>query len=637
MTRKLEPIADWTVWDPVTGRSSTPIRPRMMTIHTAVTNSQDIYGPGLGPGRTHSHFYNPKNGVLRQHQEINKQAYADGGGNSFCVSVEHWDGYPNGAPGYWRHGSDVPPLTDSQIENDARLFAHLVTHFGIPNRIATPDNLTGLGWHRLGVKGNFGTYNPRDRKTWSRAQTGANFSNATGKVCLPVDSTDLLTSKGWKSLADIARDDLIASVTDDQQVTFDHAELIEPFESEVVKVGNFESTPDHEWVVSQQIDSLCECGHTGKRRNVSKHANNRGHSVEHRKQWVRIPATQVKRTDTLLSPKGRAGHGLPFTIAEIRMMAWLFADGHYMHENTGKFFGVEWHFKKQRKVDRLIEILTDLGLEYKHGMRQDGTQAVRVWGEDGRKLIRILPSKRFTSDLIGANFEQITALWEELILSDGVSTRPGVRTCFSTDLESLEHIQAASAVNGLYATLWHSDGLWWLRIRSRYPRLDKPVPSRRTKVACVSTVNGTIIMRQNGRVITTGNCPGDRRIDQIQAIWDRAQDYLAGTSASAPVAPPTKPTPTPALPTLEGIEKVVQDMKATHIVFEFQEGRGTALAIANVLAGTWTRFGSTDDYKARLTVLKRSGAKVEEWKTFKTGKNPNNIASPAAFGVEVKA
>lgn len=327
MTRTMEPIAEWTVWDPVAGRSSTRITPRMMTIHTAVTNSQDIYGPGLGPGRTHSHFYNPKSGTLRQHQEINKQAFADGGGNSYCVSVEHWDGYPNGAPGYWRHGSDVPPLTDSQIENDARLFAHLVTHFGMPNRIATPDNLTGLGWHRLGVQGNFGTYNPRDRKTWSRAQTGANFSNATGKVC-----------------------------------------------------------------------------------------------------------------------------------------------------------------------------------------------------------------------------------------------------------------------------------------------------------------------------------PGDRRIDQIQAIWDRAQEYLrAGTSkpatvpasgsssASAPVAPPTKPTPTPALPTLEGIEKVVQYMKATHIIFEFQEGRGTALAIANVLAGTWTRFGSTDDYKARLTVLKRSGAKVEEWKTFKTGKNPNNIASPAAFGVEVKA
>lgn len=183
MSKVLGPIKDWTVWDPVAGRSSERIKPRMMTIHTAVTNGQDIYGPGLGPNRTHSHFYNPRDGKLLQHQEIDKKAFADGDGNDWCVSVEHWDGYPNGAPGYWKHGSDVPPLTDAQIENDARLFAHLVKHFGVPNRIATPDNLSGLGWHRLGVKGNFGAYNPADRKTWSRAQTGANFSNVTGKVC----------------------------------------------------------------------------------------------------------------------------------------------------------------------------------------------------------------------------------------------------------------------------------------------------------------------------------------------------------------------------------------------------------------------------------------------------------------------
>jgi len=183
MARILEPIREWTVWDPIPGRSNRKITPRLMTIHTAVTNSQDIYGPGLGPGRTHSHFYNPRSGTLRQHQEIDRQAFADGQGNSFCVSVEHWDGYPNGAPGYWRHGSDVPPLTDAQIENDARLFAHLVKHFGLPNRIATPDNVTGLGWHRLGIAGNFGRYNPADRKTWSRAQTGLNFSSARGKVC----------------------------------------------------------------------------------------------------------------------------------------------------------------------------------------------------------------------------------------------------------------------------------------------------------------------------------------------------------------------------------------------------------------------------------------------------------------------
>lgn len=315
MSKVLGPIKDWTVWDPVAGRSSERIKPRMMTIHTAVTNSQDIYGPGLGPGRTHSHFYNPKSGTLRQHQEIDKKAFADGDGNSWCVSVEHWDGYPNGAPGYWRHGSDVPPLTDSQIENDARLFAHLVTHFGLPNRIATPGNLSGLGWHRLGVKGNFGNYNKSDRKTWSRAQTGANFSHATGKVC-----------------------------------------------------------------------------------------------------------------------------------------------------------------------------------------------------------------------------------------------------------------------------------------------------------------------------------PGDRRIDQIQAIYDRAQAYLAPTPAPVPVPVPVVPVvqvPVP-VPHKTPLQKVIDAMNATHIIFEYETPSGTSIGIANLLAGTWSHVATPTDFTARKTVLSRTGAIVKEWREFKTGKNPNNLADPNAFGKEVK-
>ena len=117
-------------------------------------------------------------------------------------------------------------------------------------------------------------------------------------------------------------------------------------------------------------------------------------------------------------------------------------------------------------------------------------------------------------------------------------------------------------------------------------------------------------------------------------VGNLVRPHLAKPAPSAKPAKPAQPQPKPQ--PISNIEKVIADMEATHIVFEFKEGRGTALAIANVLAGTWTRFGSTDAYKARLTVLKRSGAKVEEWKKFKSGANPNNVADPAAFGVEVK-
>lgn len=171
------------VWDPISDRDRIPIQPRGLSIHTAVTNTSDLYGTRRGQGGTYAHFYNPKDGKLRQHQELDRMARADLEGNAYLISVENWDGYPNGYPPYWKHGGDVPPFTQAQVHALADLFAFLVKYCGIPNRIATPDNVTGLVWHRLGISGNFGRYDPKNRATWSREQTGKRFSTARGKLC----------------------------------------------------------------------------------------------------------------------------------------------------------------------------------------------------------------------------------------------------------------------------------------------------------------------------------------------------------------------------------------------------------------------------------------------------------------------
>lgn len=163
----------FAVWDPISGRSSLSNKPVRMTVHIAVSDSGDIYGPGKGPGATYAHCYNPRDGQLRQHQDITRRAYSDLDGNGFTVGVEH-----QGRPG--------DDMTDNQIENDARLFAWLVTHHGVPNRIATWDDTRGLAWHRLGCQGNFGAFSKSNRKTWSAAQTGQRWTKVYGKTC-PTD------------------------------------------------------------------------------------------------------------------------------------------------------------------------------------------------------------------------------------------------------------------------------------------------------------------------------------------------------------------------------------------------------------------------------------------------------------------
>lgn len=162
------------VWDPIKGASTLSNDPDRMTVHIAVSRSGDIYGPGKGPGGTYAGAYSPRSGRMRQHQYIDRRTYADLDGNGETFSVEH-EGWPGQS------------LTENQLDNDARLFAHLVTHYGVPNRIATWDDTRGLAWHRLGCKGNFGAFDKNDPCTWSASQTGQRWSTAFGKTC-PTDN-----------------------------------------------------------------------------------------------------------------------------------------------------------------------------------------------------------------------------------------------------------------------------------------------------------------------------------------------------------------------------------------------------------------------------------------------------------------
>src|SRR5690606_485753 len=162
-----------TIWDPITNRSTSLNVPVRVTVHITAVHSSDIYGPGMGPGGSYAHFHNARNGELRQHQEIHHKTYATGDSNGHEVSVED-------------EGVEGDVLTSAQILNLGFIFAHCVKYFAVPNRIATFDDPTGLAWHRLGVDGNFGAFDPEDRKTWCRDQTGLYWSNSTGKTC-PTD------------------------------------------------------------------------------------------------------------------------------------------------------------------------------------------------------------------------------------------------------------------------------------------------------------------------------------------------------------------------------------------------------------------------------------------------------------------
>lgn len=158
----------WPLNAETSDRSHTPVR---MTLHTAVSGATNLYKYGPYRG-TYSTFYVNGSGDVYQYASTSQATRASGAGNFGDISVETWDGASERA------------LTSSQVTALGQLLAWIWdTHPSVPRRIATPGDLRGLAWHRLGCAGDFGRFDPTDRKTWCRTQTGARWSTAYGKNC----------------------------------------------------------------------------------------------------------------------------------------------------------------------------------------------------------------------------------------------------------------------------------------------------------------------------------------------------------------------------------------------------------------------------------------------------------------------
>lgn len=141
--------------------------------HIAVSNAPF---PSYLAG-TKAHFYIRKDGTICQEIDTAFQSGAQLEGNPFYLSVETEGGV----------GSDVnQPWTPAQVNSLGRLYAEAMRVHGMPARLMESSRIgeRGLGWHRLGIDGNF----PATGILRGRAQRGGGlrFSKSRGKIC-PTD------------------------------------------------------------------------------------------------------------------------------------------------------------------------------------------------------------------------------------------------------------------------------------------------------------------------------------------------------------------------------------------------------------------------------------------------------------------
>lgn len=148
-----------------------------VNLHVAVSEAQSLYAAFNGRGRTDSHFYVRRSGIVEQYVDTAFRANADLQGNDATISIETQGGTKN---------ADSEPWTDAQVAALAKLYAWAVKTHGIQVKIADSSKLgtpsKGLSWHRLGIDGNF----PNMPSIFAgRLQRGGgmHYSKSRGKLC----------------------------------------------------------------------------------------------------------------------------------------------------------------------------------------------------------------------------------------------------------------------------------------------------------------------------------------------------------------------------------------------------------------------------------------------------------------------
>lgn len=313
------------------------------------------------------------------------------------------------------------------------------------------------------------------------------------KACVPIE-TEVLTKEGWKQLKEIEVGDEIAVVAPEAgfPIFFDSVlDKVEPYLADTVTCQNFTGTTDHRMLYwSKSSPNQIKVKTYGELLESGSHIN-------------RLPfAGQYK------------GGGLDISDDMIRFLIAVQADGHYMKDscsNDSPAYGLEFHLKKPRKIDRIIGLIQALGFEYTLCNKADGSVSIRIYNDKGNfNIVEIcekwLTNKCFNWNWIELSPDQAEVFLEEIYLWDGCKE---VNIYTSKVEENLDIVSAIAALNGVAGhkvgnNFQGRDGSSYGIDRWK----DRRVNSQQL-VSCVTVSTGAFLCRQNGFHFVIGNCPGD--------------------------------------------------------------------------------------------------------------------------------
>lgn len=203
------------------------------------------------------------------------------------------------------------------------------------------------------------------------------------------------------------------------------------------------------------------------------------------------------------------GCGIDLTDSEIRLMCAVMADGSFKSSSNRCIVNV----KKQRKKDRMIKLLNDVGCDYKEYKKANGYSAFKFYAPRREKA--------FTEFWYDCNQHQLGVIADEVFYWDGSVDDKGRKSFFSTYKTSADFVQFALSSNGTRATIsedTHRRKVCYVVIASQgNSTVSMSSSGGRSKAEiveyepidgkqyCFTVETGYLVLRRKGRIFITGN------------------------------------------------------------------------------------------------------------------------------------
>ncbi|MCT3693146.1 hypothetical protein HZP84_16355 [Elizabethkingia anophelis] len=193
----------------------------------------------------------------------------------------------------------------------------------------------------------------------------------------------------------------------------------------------------------------------------------------------------------------------------LKLSSWIISDGSI---DNGS---IRFHFKKERKINRVCELLNNAKIPYSKNINKNGNCKINIPKSNSIEIIEVLgiKNKHFSPIYYLLDDRQSKLILDEYKYADGsVSKKGDCYVLYSNNLHDLSVLQSMCVKNGLKATIHNENetrGTSRLNVSSRsktyFAKGRYNEVEYSGSVWCVNVDNGTLIVRRNGKVSVTQN------------------------------------------------------------------------------------------------------------------------------------